>query len=460
MKIDILCRNAEGAEKTFVYDNLTGRLSLENGIVMPVAGALAQDRPARRKRVTPFSKDEPVKKGEIRTLKIQLGLSCNYACTYCSQRFVPRADETSRKNLPAFLEKLDRWMKTAPKRVEFWGGEPLVYVKTLMPLAEAIKERYPNAELVMITNGSLLNPEINQWLDDMDFAVGISHDGPGQFVRGPDPLDNPKQREAILDLYRRLSLKGKVSFNTMINRQNIDRRAVQEFFIKLTGNPHVRIGEGAIIDVYDEGGAAMGIDTREEHLWLRRQTLEQLREGAIDSFGITHSRMQEMFTTLAYGRDMHTVGTKCGMERPENISVDLRGDVTTCQNVSSASYAPNGESHKIGNIDDYENVSLNTSTHWSRRDYCGGCPVLQLCKSSCMFLEGDLFKRSCENSFTDHIAFWARAIEVVTGYLPYRIEAEHLPEERRDIWGEDVGEIELPKRKPGVVPRSVPATAP
>ncbi len=31
------------------------------------------------------------RKGDIKTLKISLGLSCSYECGYCSQRFVPQA---------------------------------------------------------------------------------------------------------------------------------------------------------------------------------------------------------------------------------------------------------------------------------------------------------------------------------------------------------------------------------
>ena len=34
-------------------------------------------------------------KRQLKTIKIQLGLKCNYSCEYCSQRFVPRnSDDT------------------------------------------------------------------------------------------------------------------------------------------------------------------------------------------------------------------------------------------------------------------------------------------------------------------------------------------------------------------------------
>ena len=52
--------------------------------------------------------NNPLKKSkDISTLKIQLGLSCNYSCEYCSQRFVERPPETNRKDIDAFMEMLD-----------------------------------------------------------------------------------------------------------------------------------------------------------------------------------------------------------------------------------------------------------------------------------------------------------------------------------------------------------------
>jgi len=443
MRFKILAKSARG-EQTFIYNNQTSELSFEDGTPVRVA---PDSREVRFNPASPFSKDEPAGKGAIRTLKIQLGLSCNYACEYCSQRLVPHADETSKKQIPAFLDKLSAWMPQEPTRIEFWGGEPLVYLKTLVPLAEALRVRFPNVQFGMVTNGSLLTLEINDWLDRMGFGIGLSHDGHSQYVRGPDPLDDPKSKEAILDLYRRLAPEGRISFNAMLHRENLDRAAIQQFFVDLTSDPHVPIGEGGMIDVYDTDASQYALTNRDEHIWLRRTTLAQLRDKRIMNFGLTYRRVEGWINSFAHQRPATTLGTKCGMERPDTVSVDLMGNVLTCQNVSAASEAPNGQAHKIGHVDDLAAVKLDTSTHWSRRSSCPDCPMLQACMGNCMFLEGKNFWSSCENSYNDHVAFFAFAIELVTGYLPYRIEAEHLHESRKDIWGADVGSVQLRKRK-------------
>ena len=169
------------AGPTLRYDNQTSELTnLQTG--QPVVRSFAAVQPASQPFAT--SKDTPARKDSPRVLKISLGLSCNYECEYCSQRFVPRAAETNPTEVHAFVAWLDGWVTMPPERIEFWGGEPLVYIKTLRPLAHALRRKYPGAGFSVITNGSLLNADINQWLDDMGFSVGISHDGPGQHVRG------------------------------------------------------------------------------------------------------------------------------------------------------------------------------------------------------------------------------------------------------------------------------------
>lgn len=241
---------------TLRYDNQTSLLT-DSLTGQPVVQSFAS-LPSN-KQVFATSKDTPARKDSPRILKISLGLSCNYECEYCSQRFVPRAAETNPAEVQSFIDGLDEWVTLPPERIEFWGGEPLVYIKTLRPLAQLLRSKYPSAHFSVITNGSLLNAEVNEWLDDMGFSVGISHDGPGQHVRGPDPLDDPEKRAAIMDLYQRLAPKGRVSFNAMLNRSNISRAAIQRFFTDLTGDSEVMIAEGAFVDAYDPGGLALSL---------------------------------------------------------------------------------------------------------------------------------------------------------------------------------------------------------
>jgi uncharacterized protein len=433
-----------------LYDNMDSSLTDLQGrsVVRTVDASLRA--PTVDAPVT--SREAPLGKTSPRILKISLGLSCNYACEYCSQRFVARNVETNPDDISEFLESLDTWVLSPPDSIEFWGGEPLVYIKTLRPLVQALREKFPAARFSVITNGSLLSREINQWLDDLGFAVSISHDGPGQHVRGPDPLDDPQSRAAILELYRTLAPKGRFSFNAMLHRENQSRAAIQAFFVNLTGDPDVLIGEGGFVDAYDAGGISQSLRPVEFHSF-RRQAFHDIRYGKAGRISSVRDRVMSFVNSLRFERPASSLGQKCSMDRLDSIAVDLKGNVLTCQNVSAAALAPNGESHRIGHTGHLGEVALKTATHWSHRTECSGCPMLQICKGACMFLQGPLWEASCDNAYSDALPIFAAGVEFLTGLVPVHIEGE-LREGRKDIFGfsertgATQGEIPKPTRKP------------
>lgn len=446
--------NSQDDYKTIFFDNMTSTLTWEDGteIYDEYINNTFKDIKWNTAKVT--TPDNPLgKSSNIRKLKIQLGLSCNYSCEYCSQRFIPHADETNSKYVDGFVNNLDSWMTSIPEEIEFWGGEPLVYIKTIKPLAEKLREKFPYTKFIMITNGSLLTREINEWIEKIDFSIGISHDGPGQPVRGPDPLNDADKRDNILDLFKRLNPKGNISFNSMMNRENMDRAAIQHYFDKLTqsnGIETYRIGEGGFIDPYDEGGLKNMMRDDEEHYAYRRLTLFQTRNKENMKFNAVYNRMLEYFNAISAKQPATSIGQKCGMDDVNTIAVDLRGNVLTCHNTSYVSKAPNGNSHKIGHVSNLDKVKLNTSTHWSARNECSNCPVLVTCKGACMYLMDDLWDKACINAYSDHIPFFALAIEILTGYLPVYIEHEALSDIRKDIWGPKDINISIPKTRSNV----------
>jgi uncharacterized protein len=385
------------------------------------------------------------KSNEVRKLKIQLGLSCNYSCEYCSQRFVPHADQTGPSSVVDFIASLKTLNIADDARIEFWGGEPLVYMKTLQPLVEQLRLRHPYADFSIITNGSLLNPMVGMWLVQNRFRVAISHDGPGQAVRGPDPFAGAKSmaKDAALLLYRQLRKLDRISFNAMMHRGNQSRAAVQAYFVELTGDESVPIGEGGFIDSYDHGGMSMALQSAEEHGAYRRRAYEELSGGRALNFANVTQKIVGLIDSIRYARPARSLGQKCGADADDSLTVTLRGEVLTCQNVSTSAIAPNGESHHIGDIDAISSIRLNTARHWSTRSRCSSCPVLQLCKGSCMFLEGDLWDATCESAYSDNVALFAVAIKEMTGCELQRIEpmTGELPEHRQNVFAPQAGTL-------------------
>lgn len=438
-KFKIHAIGRDGAETVLWYDNQTSSLTWTDGssvIFLDVGTFHDADS---------VSMDQPGRKGVVRTLKISLGLSCNYECSYCSQRFVPHAESSNPTDISPFVSQLMDAMIEPPERIEFWGGEPFVYWKTLKPLAERLRQLYPQASFNIITNGSLLDAEKNEWLDRLGFGVGLSHDGPGYHARGADPLDDPEKRAAIMDLYSRLHPQGRISVNAMLHADNRSRAHVQAWLQEHFGQD-VRIGEGSFIDPYDDGGLASTFQTPADHISFRAMAFKELRLGMAASFGIGQQKIMDFVQSIRTARPASALGQKCGMDKADNIAVDLHGNVLTCQNVSAAAMAPNGRAHNIGHLSNLQAVKMRTATHWSKRADCASCPVLQLCKGSCMFLEGKLWDAGCDAAYSDNVPFLAAAIEYLTGCLPYYIEGD-FREDRKDIFGQVHGVPDAPKKR-------------
>lgn len=435
----IYAMSQDGQKVRLLYDNQTSALTWDEG--KPVV----QAKPSAYRYAAAVSVDQPGRKGNIRTLKVSLGLSCNYECNYCSQRFVPHAESSNSDDIEPFIAQLTDALIEPPERIEFWGGEPFVYWKTLKPLAERLRQIYPQVSFNIITNGSLLDIEKNEWLDRMGFGVGLSHDGPGYHARGSDPLDDPEKRAAIMDLYARLNPQGRISVNAMLHADNRSRAHVQAWLQERFGQD-VRIGEGSFIDPYDDGGLASTFQTTADHISFRAMSYKELRMGTVASFSIGQQKIMDFVQSIRTARPASALGQKCGMDKADNIAVDLHGNVLTCQNVSATATAPNGQPHGIGRLSNLQAVKMRTATHWSKRKDCPSCPVLQLCKGSCMFLEGKRWDAGCDTAFSDNVPFLAAAIEYLTGCIPFYIDGD-FRSDRKDIFGQVNGVVEKKTRR-------------
>jgi len=445
-------KNAED-KKIFFYDNEKNILKDIDGNVFEYPNITPDPKAQPTK---PFSKDSPLKKSrDVKTVKIQMGLSCNYSCDYCSQKFVERPKETNAKDIENFMKLFSelRFSEKNGLRVEFWGGEPFVYWKTMKPLAEAIRAKFAHwkkpPQFSVITNGSILSEDICAWLYAMGFSVAVSHDGPGQFVRGPDPFEDEETKKLVLEMYDVFKAEGRMSFNAMLNSKNISRKEIYDWFVKFTGDQNVILGEGGFVDAYDEDGLENSLHTKKDHFNYRQQSFKDIyeNEGKIGFVGVL-GKIDAFTKAVLSHRESKYVNQKCGMDDEQTISFDLRGNVITCQNVSALETSKNGESHLGGNLADFDNIELKSATHWMNRKECAGCPVLHICQGACMFLDGKFWETSCNNAYSDAIALFALSFEKMTnGYIPVLINNSELPLDRQDIWGTVYEHKEEVKRK-------------
>lgn len=348
-----------------------------------------------------FSPEAPViGKVQPRVLKIQLGLGCNYSCSYCSQGGQVE-ESTSREDAAEFLAKLDTWLHDEPDKIEFWGGEPTLYWKKLEILAPELRRRFQKARMSMVTNGTLLTIARAQWLLDLGFTIAVSHDGPGQSLRGDDPFENGEWTETMRAIFKLFG--ERICFNSVITPKNYDLLQIILWFEDRMGF-EVKVN---VEDVVTDYGTAKWSPT--DLAAMAKSIRGYVSTGMAMFFPRLRWAAQQFMESLAVSKPLGGSHQVCGMDRPDQLAVDLNGSVLTCQNAGAES------GHRIGSIQNLDAVRLDTSRSWASRPHCHECPVVHLCYGSCMFLKGQEFESSCLSSYHYNTAILSGVIKLLSG---------------------------------------------
>lgn len=424
------CVDRSGNKVTLLYSPHTSELTTENGIPVEVPepdrfsgqSGMYTDWASLGDAVQ-ISPDNPGKKSRsVKSLKIQMGLNCNYSCSYCSQASHLEHGEaviTNVDDAKEFLANLDSWLEGSPNKIEFWGGEPFVYWKAMQVLSADLRKRFPSAMFVIVTNGSLLDDEKFDWVMENGVALAVSHDGPGQHLRGPDPLEDKNTLRIWRKFVDALVPHGAMSFNTVLTANNCDVGVIRGWFVERFGQ-HVITNFEGVAAVHDDAARAHGdvLFEKQNYDTLQRSMYEAIvtGEGAVNP--AIFNRVRDFIKTLAVKRPSRVLGQKCGMDKEGMLAVDLQGNALTCHNTGANS------KHKIGNVSDFDNISLNTAWHWAKRESCNYCPVLQICQGSCMYLEGDDFVDSCNNEYNYAMPILAGVLQLLFGYMLVDVEGD------------------------------------
>lgn len=119
--------------------------------------------------------------------------NCNFGCKYCfienrisqGYRFSHMTRETAQKGIDMFcrLISLVPELFSEKKTIILYGGEPLLNFNTIQYILETVQDRIQDGRLPeqtvinLVTNGSLVTPEIAKILKTYNVSVGVSLDG-------------------------------------------------------------------------------------------------------------------------------------------------------------------------------------------------------------------------------------------------------------------------------------------
>ncbi|MCL2284802.1 MAG: Cys-rich peptide radical SAM maturase CcpM, partial [Firmicutes bacterium] len=336
-------------------------------------------------------------KNSIAQLTMQITQSCNLFCSYCSYSglYNNRTHANKHMSYETMCKCVDFVMMHSRdlERITlgFYGGEPLLALDNIMECVEYVRENYPerNVFYTLTTNGTQFTDECATFLQDNNFSVLISLDGPAfihdqhrKFADGTGSFDTVMKAVEYLKEYFP-ALYKKISFNTVVSPGK-DYKCIKDFFDaetvfkdSTTRTAMVNtLGTNEEIS-YDD---AFFITYRREMMKLLLYSLGFLSLKSVSKMfysewiGLEHQRKQ--FDTYMEMPEVAHHGGPC-LPGARRLFVDVNGNFYPCERVSETSSAT-----QIGHIDtgfDIDKARKVLNIGELTVDECLGCWNLIYC---------------------------------------------------------------------------------
>jgi uncharacterized protein len=328
----------------------------------------------------------------LTTMVLNVTSKCNLACTYCYEYGEDRVADMSAAKMPRFLDDatarqsvdfmFDRAGANEVVYLTFFGGETLLNFKVLQTTLEYAREqaalRGKHIEFSLTTNGTLLRPEVIEWLAENDVAVTISIDGPKEMQdrfrvfhngKGSYEVMAPKVK-ALLQRHRSRPIGARVT----LTRQNLDvvgiyRHLTEEIGFREVGFAPVTTADGRghaieddgfrrMLDQFDalaEEFLAAALEDRHHGFSNVRDTLEEIHKGASKAYPC--------------GAGMGLVG------------VATNGDVALCHRFAGS------DAHRLGSVstglDPAKQHAFSEAHHLADKTDCSKCWARPICAGGC-----------------------------------------------------------------------------
>ena len=419
MKFKITSKKSDGTLLVHTYDNITQDIFTEEDI--PVF--LDQDP-----RLKDFIKNNIKDKNSLYkstdniNLRITLGFNCNFNCKYCLENYTAKSTikpililkEPSLKNkVDNLINKLKNNL-TNVNSITFWGGEPLVYLKTMKLLVPELKKLYPNVKLGTISNGSLVTKEVAQYLLDNEIGLTVSHDGPtfSNYRDDKNPLEDPKVLEGLKYYKEQAKEKGLFfGFNIVVTPDNSDLSKLHPYFAQYFGDD---------VNINFEGIVKLSDFSKDVVKKFNSNTKKVLLNNLI-AFGSTIDGHHPYYSIRNYVSQLisrlvnkQLYKNSCFINNKDALAVDMQGNLLICH----------GSDQSYGTLDTIKTSKFpNESLHfWKDRKKCKECPMLVSCLGDCIMASEEDNELSCENHLIWHSGLFLAAWKLLFDSIITRIE--------------------------------------
>lgn len=387
-----------------------------------------------------------------RLVRLILGTKCNYNCAYCSQAFSRKSvTGATLKDVDQFLLKAKPFLSSVD-RIEFWGGEPLVYIKHLYRLIPTLREWLPDARFTIVSNGALLTDEIGDFLAKYRICYTISHDAYAhKTTRGEDPLDDPEKIACIRRTFKKI--------NDAVSEYSGDKRTVCGItitFSKAVRDPlkvkawfDEKLGES--VPVSCDPVLSIGQGKFNDEVQMTESELRELCHNVFVAgmqnpgtypYSLANKGM-EFIRGLFSSLSLADAAAFCGVTTNNITAIDLKGNLYSCQNQL--------QPHQIlGNVFEGQ-TKPRAFIDYRNRECCSNCPVVMICRGGCSLasIDRNAFVETCQTKFWYSLGIFMTAFTRLTGYKPVRIKGKMVRPKKQLVQTEhgafaELNSIDLP----------------
>lgn len=414
MRFKIVSKKNDGSTVIHFYDNQTHDIETANGI--PII--LADDPRCKNliKKIIPrdFESMQHKDSNKITSLRIVLGLNCNFHCKYCYEHTVltPKQGIHIHEDLDTRAENLvNRVFNALPNLTDitFWGGEPLVYFKIMKKLITLFRKKYPKIVFSSITNGALLTVDIAKYLIENKIRMTVSHDGPSFNVYrdDQDPLDNEKSLAGIKYLFEH---DPNTTFNMVITPENADLQKIIPFFeSKLGFVPKIHF-ESIVKLTEETKGIITPFDEQTSKVLLNNLVAFGSTPDESHAYGCVRQDVSAIIRRLV--NKSHNTDVACMICGEYFLAIDIQGNLLSCH----------GNGFKYGTLETI-NTSRMVGVHsWKERKQCKDCPFLIICRGACAVQNDKNNEIVCNNMKLYYAGHFIAAWKILFNSTITRIE--------------------------------------
>lgn len=362
-------------------------------------GYLSENRPDQIRH--PYSDCFPCfLSSHLHDLVLQVTRNCNMKCRYCpfsGDGTMNRQHQKYSMNWGTAKASIDfvyeRSKNSKVMQIGFYGGEPLLEYDLIEQTVEYCKKLFYNKELIftITTNGTILNPQIIDFLADNKFRLVISVDGP-EAVHDRNRRFAKDGRGTFLYVYenivrirdQRKDLYDNILISAVVEPDS-DPRSYVGFF---ESDPVFQPLSVMFNNVSDE--YIQDVYARSEEYELYEKTKE-FREILSEFIGIERidgksklEELQQAYTELGPVPRCTHHGGVCVPGYAKTF-VDIFGDIRPCEKVSEKS-----EAMVIGNVNKgfysekiYRLLNIGLLTG----DECKNCWMIRHCRECAQMID-------------------------------------------------------------------------